>query len=109
MASQSNIVSDLGVLTKIPNKILNELVHKENLCIGSAIHDAILADEDIAVLNIGIGTLSIELNSHECKFIPSKDLKSVIKNTIENKIDPVEYSLQQEIIDKLLLICDEVL
>lgn len=109
MAAQSNIINDLGVLTKIPNKILIEIIRKENLCIGSAIHDALLENEDVAVVNIGIGTLSIELATHNCKFIPSKDLKNTIKRSIENKIDPVEFELEQEIIDKLLTICDEVL
>lgn len=109
MAAQSNIISDISTLTKIPNKILNEIINKENLCIGSAIHDAILAKEDIAVLNIGIGTLSVELATKQCKFIPSKELKSVIKRSIEDKIDPVEYELEQAIIDKLLHICDEVI
>jgi hypothetical protein len=109
MASQSNIINDIGALTKIPNKILNEIVAKENLCIGSAIHDAILAKEEIAVLNIGIGTLSVELATKQCKFVPSKELKSVIKRSIDEKIDPVEYALEQAIIDKLLHICDEVI
>lgn len=109
MASQSNIINDISALTKIPNKILNEIVAKENLCIGSAIHDAILAKEEVAVLNIGIGTLSVELATKQCKFVPSKELKSVIKRSIDEKIDPVEYALEQAIIDKLLHICDEVI
>ena len=42
MTSQPNVINDLSSYTKIPNKILQELVHKLNLCIGSAIHDAII-------------------------------------------------------------------
>lgn len=109
MAAQSNIISDLSSLTKIPNKILTELVTKENLCIGSAINDALLNHEEVAVLNIGIGILSVELSSKQCKFIPSKELKSIIKRSIDEKIDPIELALDQAIVDKLLHICDEVL
>ena len=109
MATQLNIINDTSNLTKIPIKILNEIVKKESLCIGSAIHDALLDEEEIVVLNIGIGTLSIELATKQCKFIPSKELKTIIKKSIDDKIDPVEYNLEQEIVDKLLHICDEVL
>jgi len=108
MATQSNIISDVSSITKIPNKILNEIIYRENLCIGSAIHDAILAGDDAVVLNVGIGTLSVELATKQCKFIPSKELKNTIKKSIDNRIDPLEIELEQAIIDKLLKICDEV-
>lgn len=109
MAVQTNIINDTSTLTKVPLKILNEIVKKEALCIGSAVHEALLTNEEIAVLNIGIGTLSIELSTKQCKFLPSKELKTIIKKSIDNKIDPVEFELEQAIIDKLLRICDEVL
>jgi len=104
-----NIINDMSTLTKIPIKILNEIVAKETLSIGSAIHDALIANESIVVLNIGIGTLSVELDTKQCKFIPSKELKNIIKRSIDLGIDPVEFELEQAIIDKLLVICDEVL
>lgn len=109
MAVQTNIINDTSTLTKVPLKILNEIIRKESLCIGSAVHDALLTNEEIAILNIGIGTLSIELNTKQCKFLPSKELKNIIKKSIDNKVDPVEFELEQAIIDKLLHICDEVL
>jgi hypothetical protein len=109
MPTQSNIVKDLSTLSQIPLKVLAEIHKKEALCIGSAIHDAVLAKEDIAILNIGIGTLSIEISSGQCKFLPSKELKQTIKRSLEEKVDPVEMYLEKEIIDKLLLACEEVL
>lgn len=109
MATQSNILNDLSTYSKIPAKILTEITRKECLCIGSAIHDALLSEEPAAVLNIGIGTLSVDLNTKQCKFIPSKELKSSIKKSIDNKVDPIELEVEQEIMDKLLNICEEVL
>ena len=109
MSAQANAVNDLGTLTKIPNKILTELTHKLNLCIGSAIHDAILNKEDVILLNVGIGTLSVSLTDMQCKFLPSKDLKTVIKNSINEKIDPLELELEDTLVQKLLNICDEAL
>lgn len=109
MATQINILSDLSTYSKIPAKILTEIARKECLCIGSAINDALIQKEDAIVLNIGIGTLSIELATKACKFVPSKELKAIIKQSIDEKVDPVELELEQEIIDKLLNICNEVL
>ena len=109
MTTQANIINDLGIITKIPNKILDQLVEQTELCIGSAIHDAIINNEEIVTLNIGIGTLSVEVATHQCKFIPNKDLKNIIKKSISNKIDPLETKLEQDVVDKLLRICDEVL
>ena len=109
MISQPNVINDLSSYTKIPNKILQELVHKLNLCIGSAIHDAIINGESAVVINVGIGSLSVNLTDMQCKFIPSKDLKTCIKNGIESKVDPVEFALEQALVDKLLAIGEEAI
>ena len=107
--TQQNIINDLSTWTRVPSKILNELVHKTNLCIGSAVHDAKQANEKILVLNIGIGVLSIDLTDMQCKFIPSKDLKQTIKASLTGEIDPFELYLDEQLVDKLRSICDEVL
>lgn len=107
MASQQNVINDLGTVTRVSNKILNPLFEKLNLCIGSAIHDALMANEETTQLNIGIGTLSIELKTMQCKFIPSKELKTAIKRSIENKIDPLEFELEQTLKAKLIKIIEE--
>lgn len=104
-----NIMQDLSTLTKVPNKVFNELTTKEILCIGSAIHDALIEKEDILSLNIGIGTLNIQLPDLQCKFIPSKELKNTIKRCLDSKIDPLEFELEQTFIDRLLKLCNEVL
>lgn len=109
MTVQTNIINDLGTATKIPNKILAELIKRENLCIGSAIHDAMLEQTDVAVLNIGIGTLSVDLATRQCKFAPSRDLKSAIKKSLDDKVDPLMLELDHAIVNRLLAICDEVL
>lgn len=109
MTSQPNVINDLSSYTKIPNKILQELVHKLNLCIGSAIHDAIINEESAIVINVGIGSLSVNLTDMQCKFIPSKDLKTCIKNGVESKVDPVEFALEQALVDKLLAISEEAI
>ena len=109
MATQNNIISDLSTLTHIPNKALTELIDKEMLCISSAIHDAKTAGETVLQLNIGLGTLSIELESMQCKFIPSHSLKTYIKHGLANAIDPIMFDTEQAIIDKLMELCEDTI
>lgn len=104
--TQQNIINDLSSYTKVPVKVFKELIVDMDLCIGSAIHDAILQKEEAVVLDIGIGTLSVDLIGMQCKFIPSKNLKSIIKKSISEKIDPIEKTVEQELINKLLAICE---
>lgn len=109
MATQPNIITDVSTATRVPAKILDQLVNKTNLCIGSAIHDALIANEQSVVLNIGIGTLSIDLVDMQCKFIPSKELKATIKKCIVDKVDPIELELEETFAQKLISIYNEVL
>lgn len=107
MATQTNIVKDVSSLTKIPTKTLNDILYRFALCIGSAVHEALLNKEDAAVLSIGLGTLSIDLNTKKLKFLPSRELSSTIKRGLDEGIDPLEASIGQDVVDKLLQICDE--
>lgn len=109
MANQTNTLNDLSTLLKIPNKTLETLASKICLCIGSSIHDALQNNEQVIVLNIGIGTLSINLVDMQSKFIPSKELKSVIKRSVNERIDLLELELEKTLTDKLISICDEVI
>jgi len=109
MNGQPNVINDIGTLLKLPNKVTTELVQKANLCIGSIISDAKIAGEQTVIINIGIGTLSVDLIDMQCKFVPSKDLKATIKTSLSEDSDPLELVLEQALTDKLLAVCEEVL
>lgn len=109
MAIQSNIPSDVGTLLKIPTKVTTELTDKACLCISSLICEAKRRGETQTVINLGIGSLSVNLTDMQCKFIPGKNLKTAIKNAITTGQDPLELALEQAFADKLLAICEEVL
>jgi hypothetical protein len=109
MAAQTNIITDVGNLLRIPTKVSNELVAKACLCIGSAISEAKTRGEAQVTVNIGIGSLSVNLVDMQCKFIPGKELKTAIKQTLESQVDPLELVLDQTFTDKLLAMCEEVL
>ena len=108
MDSQVNIVNDVGTLLKIPTKISTELTDKACLCIGSVINEAKRRGETYITVNIGIGTLSIDLVDIQCKFVPGKNLKTAVKTALATPCDPLELTIEQAFIDKLLTLCDEV-
>lgn len=109
MATQINIVNDVGTLLRMPTKVSRELTDKACLCIGSAICDAKRNGETQISVGIGIGTLSVNLLDMQCKFVPGKNLKTAIKAALNSNVDPLELVLEQAFADKLLSICEEVL
>lgn len=109
MAAQTNIVTDVNNLLRIPTKVSNELVSKACLCIGSAISEAKARGETQTTVNIGIGSLSVNLVDMQCKFVPNKELKTAIKRSLDSPVDPLELILEQTFADKLLTLCEEVL
>jgi hypothetical protein len=109
MNGQPNLINDVGTLLKIPNKVSAELISKANLCIGSIINDAKLAGEQAVIINIGIGTLSVDLIDMQCKFVPSKDLKNAIKTSIADNVDPLEKELEETLVNKLVAAVEEVI
>lgn len=107
---KQNLTDDLGTLLKLPNKVMDELVTKSNLCIGSIIHEAILAKEKTVLINIGIGALSIDLVDMQCKFLPSAKLKATIKKSLASpETDMLELILSEAVSEKLIAACAEVL
>ncbi len=109
MNTKTNIVNDISILMKVPNKALDAFVEKANLCIGSIIADAQKSGEQNVVINIGIGTLSVSLADMQCKFVPSKALKTTIKDCLTKNVDPLELELEKALSNKLMAIVDEVL
>jgi hypothetical protein len=108
MEMQTNIVSDVGTLLKIPTKVTAELTDKTCLCIGSIISEAKQRGDTHITVNIGIGSLSIDLIDVQCKFVPGKNLKTAIKSALSSQCDPLELKLEQAFADKLLSLCEEV-
>lgn len=109
MSTQINIVNDIGTLLRIPTKVTTELTDKACLCIGSAISEAKAMGETQTTINIGIGTLSVNLIDMQCKFVPGKNLKTAIKQALASSNNQLELMLEQAFADKLLAICEEVI
>jgi hypothetical protein len=109
MATQVNIPTDVGTLLRLPTKVSKELIDKACLCISSAICEAKRNGEQQTSINIGIGTLSVDLLDMQCKFVPGKNLKTALKNALASQVDPLELALEKTLADRLLTICEEVI
>jgi hypothetical protein len=109
MTTPANIVNDVGTLLRIPNKITTEITEKACLCIGSVIAEAKNSGQTQIIVNIGIGTLSVNLVDMQCKFVPGKNLKMAIKSALTSPRDPVELAMEKAFADRLLAICEEVI
>jgi hypothetical protein len=108
--SKQNLPDDIATLMRLTNKTMEELVSKANLCIGSIIHEAIIAGEKTVIINIGIGSLSIDLVDMQCKFIPSTKLKATIKKSLTNpEVDLLELALSEAVSEKLIAATMEAL
>ena len=105
----SSLITDIASLTGVNQRILNKLIEKITLCIGSIIHDAKQLNEQLVKINIGIGDLVIELSSMQCKFVPSKELKKEIKESLISPRDKLELKLEQELSDRLEALIDGAL
>lgn len=107
--THKNVITDISTLTKLPTKTLNSLVKCINLSIGNIVAESKAAGEAAVAINIGIGTLSIDLTEMQCKFLPSKDLKTTIKSSLVQPVDPLELELEALLKEKLISFVDEVL
>ena len=97
-----NIVSDVSILTTIPEKTLAKFFRKMVFCICQAVQEDLLDEnnpKDITELNIGIGTLYIKHVGTDLKyrFEPSEYLQKSLIATVSNK-----ENLLKEFLDKAL-------
>lgn len=98
-----NIVSDLAILTTIPEKALNKLTEKIIYCINEAVEESVLAEEEITEIDVGIGILYIKNDKEEpkFKFIPNDDFKESVGNTLNNRLNSLEDTLNNSLVTKI--------
>lgn len=84
----NNIITDMSLLTSIPEKTLTKFFKKVCTCICESVAESALdPDKNIVQMNIGIGVLSIKIDP-ECPkyhFEPNDFLAKSVKQTIQNK------------------------
>lgn len=99
-----NLIEDISKLTTIPEKVLTKLVEKVYFCVSNAVEEAVLAQEKVLEIDTGVGILLIKLNSDNVryKFIPNKELETSIKNTILNKKNLLQDTLETTLVTRII-------
>lgn len=97
-------LEDLSLLTTIPKDTIINLFKKLNLCICDEIQDSSLGNEEISKINIGIGYLFISNSEDQIKykFIPSKELEDSVKETLMEGKNPLQRTLEKNLVSKIL-------
>lgn len=107
--NETDLSVSICTLLGLPATTFESLSRSECLGIGSALNDAKLRGDETALIDIGIGELSVRLSDMTIKFLPSDALKAAAKKAISDGIDPLEAALKQNISKRLIDACREEL
>lgn len=98
-----NILEDISTLTSINKKALDKLSNVAIYCINDAVVESLITDNDTVKVDIGIGELWLRLENDQVKykFIPSAKFEESIVNTITNKSNLLEISIENSLKEKI--------
>ena len=100
-----NLIKDIATITLIKFPIFSKLINVSEVCICDYVNTSQIKGSDIIEVDIGIGTLFINIANDEIlyKFVPSKKLeKKLVKTIVDGKspiIDKVENKLNNKILN----------
>ena len=103
-AKKVNILDDVSKLTTIPYTALTKLSKQYIYCICNAVEEAKLAQEPLAYINVGFGTLVIQHQNEQLRyqFIPSKLLSASLVETVTEGKNPLVKELETSLVDRIL-------
>ena len=106
-----DLLKNVSSLTLIKPSILNSIINIEEDCICDYTLDIYESDDDIIEIDIGIGTLYINIIEDELtyKFVPSKRLEKKIINTINSGESYLEKDIESKLNSKLFNTYKELL
>ena len=98
-----NLIDDISKLTDVPCKTLNKFVPIANHCIGHAVHESYCSQSDITEIDLGYGELHIKVDASgiRYRFIPSKELETLLVKTITTKRSPIIEKVEKDLQEKI--------
>lgn len=107
----NNVIEDVSKLTTISVSSLKDLMTKFEMCITHSVLEAKLNNEDIAVIDIGIGKLSVKITDDELayKFIPSSKLEASLITALQEKKSPVIDAVEDSLTERILSVYKDLL
>ena len=103
--------NDMASFIGVDKTVFDKLVKNTNYFICNYIEDAVLNNEPVCNINIGIGTLSIKMEEDSIRynFVPSPDLEAGLVDTLENGQNFLVPIVNTKLVAQLNAIYDELL
>lgn len=95
--------SDLSVLTGVSEATIKKFIPLCNYVIGHTVHEQQCKSDELSEVDLGIGILKILVDDTHIKyrFVPDKELESMILQTIKTRRSPILTKLDCNLNDKL--------
>lgn len=99
----ANIIEDISFLTNVSEAVLKKLVTATSYAIGHAIHEGVREQQEIIILDIGIGELQVKIQNDliKYKFVPDKSLENMIVRTVTTNTSPIAIQLDNNLKEKI--------
>ena len=99
-----DLIKDVATLATIPEKSLVKLVDKSYWCISNEVIESLKQGDTVTEIDIGIGILYIKVidDTIQYKFIPSAKLNDTVKDTVINKRNILEDTLEKTLVNKIV-------
>ena len=99
-----DLISDLSLITTIPNKTLQRLCDKGTECICHDVLETIQSEETSTDIDISVGTIKIIIEDDELhyRFIPSRRLEEMLVNSIGSGEDPLVACIENSLSSRIL-------
>lgn len=100
----NSIEENISKLTTLPRSNVKDLITLTNEVICDEVINGIMDGDDVFVIDIGIGTLSVykSEDSLEYKFIPSSELEGMLIDTINNNRNPLIERMNKMITKRVI-------
>ena len=99
-----NALKDLSTITTIPYNSIVKLMDKLGWVISDCVEESTIKGEDYAQIDLGIGKLDIAVVDDEVhyRFVPSSRMEENIRQTIENKKNPLVCKTEEALVNKIV-------
>ena len=99
----TDLIKDISVLTDVSENTLNKFLPLCNYCIGHSVHESQCTHSDISEIDLGFGELHIKVESDSIKykFIPSKELETMLVKTVTQHTSPIILKLESNLQEKI--------
>lgn len=99
-----DLISDISLLTTLPDKTLRKLCDKSNECICHNVLESIQEGSSEVSIDISIGTIKIFIENDELhyRFIPSHRLEDMLIQAICTGKDPLVSHIEESLSAKIL-------